>query len=335
MHHLHQSTHIRHPLPQQNTNPQPMTYNPSICHSPSTSFQVTPIISQNLNYLCIFPNSAPTFNATQSHPSYKSWKNTYPNKINTTKAKQKNKNNNKKPYNFKPRFQPIEHPLTSPPYTATPPLTTATQYNPPILKTTATQSTHPTLKTTGTQYILPIPQNHSSTHTKSQHLPPYEPNTHIHRNRHTDLHHQIIITHSNIAHPYPHLHSYSHSKLDPIYHTTYHPNQLTKLSQIPHQRPSTSAPQTSHTHQQRKPTLINTTQLPQHPSHNTRHKHNKNFNILQHRHNQTNTIKPQQITTSTNNIVTTSHPMPLLFHREINPAMMELLLQRGNQSRYR
>ena len=46
---------------------------------------------------------------------------------------------------------------------------------------------------------------------------------------------------------------------------------------------------------------------------------------------QTNTIKPQHITTSTNNIATTSHPMPLLFHRQINPAMMELLLQRGNQ----
>ena len=56
----------------------------------------------------------------------------------------------------------------------------------------------------------------------------------IHRNTYTDLHHQIIITHSNTAHSHPHLHSYSHPKLEPIYHTTYHPNQLTKLSQIPH-----------------------------------------------------------------------------------------------------
>ena len=51
---------------------------------------------------------------------------------------------------------------------------------------------------------------------------------------HTDLHHQIIITHSNTAHPHTHLHPYSHSKLQAVYHTTYHPNQLTKLSQIPH-----------------------------------------------------------------------------------------------------
>ena len=56
----------------------------------------------------------------------------------------------------------------------------------------------------------------------------------IHGNKHTDLHHQIIITHSNTAHPHPHLHPYSHPKLQPIYHTTYHPNQLTKLSQMPH-----------------------------------------------------------------------------------------------------
>ena len=121
-------------------------------------------------------------------------------------------------------------------------------------------------------------------------------------------------------------------------HLPYHiPPQPTPkfLTNTTHQSSSTSAPQASHTHQQRKPTLINTTQLPQHPSHNTRHKHNQNLNTLHHRHNQTNTIKPQHITTSTNNIATTSHPMPLLFHKEINPAMMEVLLQRGNQSRYR
>ena len=78
--------------------------------------------------------------------------------------------------------------------------------------------------------------------------------------------------------------------------------------------------------QMTKTTLTNTTQTPQHPSHNTRHKHNQNSYILQHRHNQTSTIKPQDITTSTSNIATTSHPMPLLLHKEINPAIMELLL---------
>ena len=72
MHHLHQSPHIHHPFPQQNLDPHPLTYNPSICHSPSTSFQVTPTASQNLNYLSISPNSAPTFNATLNHLSSKS-----------------------------------------------------------------------------------------------------------------------------------------------------------------------------------------------------------------------------------------------------------------------
>ena len=72
IHHLHQSTHIRHSIPQQNPNPHPLTYNPSICHSPSISFQVTPTTPRNLNYLCISPNSALTFNTTQNHLSSKS-----------------------------------------------------------------------------------------------------------------------------------------------------------------------------------------------------------------------------------------------------------------------
>ena len=76
-----------HPFPQQNPNPHPLTYNLSICHSPSTSLQVTPTMSQNLNQLCISSSPAPTFNTTQSHPSSKSQKNTYPNKITTQKAK--------------------------------------------------------------------------------------------------------------------------------------------------------------------------------------------------------------------------------------------------------
>ena len=73
--------------------------------------------------------------------------------------------------------------------------------------------------------------------------------------------------------------------------------------------------------------ITKTTQPPQHTSHNTRHKYNQNSYTLQHKYNQTNT--------STYNIATTSHPMALLFHKEINPAIMELLLQRGNQSRHR
>ena len=56
----------------------------------------------------------------------------------------------------------------------------------------------------------------------------------IHCNTHTDLHHWTTITHSNTAYPHPHLHPYSHPKLQPVYKTTYHPDQFTKLSQIPH-----------------------------------------------------------------------------------------------------
>ena len=108
-------------------------------------------------------------------------------KQNKQKKIKKSKNNNTKTDNFIPRCQPIEHPPTSPPYTAAKTdTTTTTQYNPPILKTTVTQCTHPNLKITGTQYTLPTFENHSSTHTKSQHPLLYQPNTH-----HTSQHIQI------------------------------------------------------------------------------------------------------------------------------------------------
>ena len=57
-----------------NPNPHPLIYNPSICHSPSTSFQITPTTSQNLNYLCISPNSALIFNIQRRiiyHPNHR------------------------------------------------------------------------------------------------------------------------------------------------------------------------------------------------------------------------------------------------------------------------
>ena len=250
------------------------------------------------------------------------------------KSEKKQQKQQQKPHNFKPRFQLIEHPPTSPPYTATKTdTTTTTQYNPPILKTTATQRSYPTLKTTGTQYILPTSQNHSSTHTKSQHPPLYQRNTHhtwqhTHRSTPSDNHHPFKHS-SPTSSPSPLLTPQTTAHLP--YHIPSQPTQKT-LTNTTHQPSSTSASQASNTYQQCKPTLINTTQPLQHPSHNTRHKHNQNFNALQHRRNQTNTIKPQHITTSTNNIAPTSHPMPLLFHREINPAIMGLLLQRGNPS---
>ena len=151
------------------------------------------------------------------------------------------------------------------------------------------------------QYTLPNSQNHSSTHTKSQHPPLYQPNTH----------HTLQQTHrstpSDNNHPFKH--SSPSSSPSPLLtpqttaHLPYHiPSQPTHktLTNATHQPSSTSVPQASHTHQQRKPTFINTTKPLQHPSHKVRHKHNQNFNTLQHRHNQTNTIKPEHITTSTN-----------------------------------
>ena len=96
------------------------------------------------------------------------------------------------------------------------------------------------------------------------------------------------------------------------------------------------APKSSHVHQQYKNTLLhqandnnqstktthtNTTQPPQHTSHKMHHKRN-----------QTNTLKPQHTPTSTPDIATLSHPIPQLFHKQINPAIMNLLIQHGNQS---
>ena len=321
MHHLHQSTHICHPLPQQKSKPTPSDIQ---SEHMSFTFHYIPSHPNYISKLKLPMHIAKLCSNIQhkAESSIIQIIEKHLSKQNKHKKSKKSKNNNKKPHNFKPRFQPIKHPPTSQPYTATKTdTTTTTQYNPPIPKTTATQCTHPTLKTTGTQYILPTSQNHSSTHTKSQRPPPYQRNTH-HTSQHTHR-----STPSNNHHPFKHS-SPSSSPLLTLHttaHLPYHiPSQATHkiLTNTTHQPPSTSAPQASHTHQQRKPTLINTTQLPQHPSHNTRHKHNQNFNTLLHRHNQTNTIKPQHITTSTNNIATTPHPMPLLFHGEINPDMI-------------
>ena len=90
---------------------------------------------------------------------------------------------------YNPRFQPTEHPLTSPIHIVSKTGTTTTiqnmqqgfkkhmstmttQYDQPILKTTAKQQTQPTFKTTVTQYTQPTFKNHTSTCTKAQLLPP-------------------------------------------------------------------------------------------------------------------------------------------------------------------
>ena len=197
---------------------------------------------------------------------------------------------------------------------------------------------------------LPNSKNHFSTYTKSQHLPrnttaiPYQTNTTLRWNTHTYLHHQIKNHRSSKrSSPSPSLLLTPHTTTHLPYHIPSPPTHKTHTG-ITYQSSSTLAPQSSHTcHQHKstfmdhtkkgnhitKTTLTNTTQTPQHPFHNTRHKHNQTFYRLQYKHNQTNTIKLQHITTSTNNIASKSLPMPLLFRKKMNPAIIDLLLQRG------
>ena len=167
---------------------------------------------------------------------------------------------------------------------------------------------------------------------------PYQANTHhtlkqTYRSTPSDNHH--LFKRSSLS-PSPLLTPQTTAHLP--YHIPPWPTHKTHT----HQTSSALSPQASHTQHQHKPTLMhhpkdnkqmtkttltNTTQPPQHPSHNICHKYNQNSYTLQYKYNQTNTY--------INNIATTSHPMPLLFHTEINPAIMDLLLQRGNQSRHR
>ena len=113
---------------------------------------------------------------------------------------------------------------------------------PPLPHNTTHQPSKPQPHSVPIQHSKPQALNipYQSPKTTLPHIP--NPNIHhytnqtpiIHRNKNTDLHHQIIITHLNTVHPHPHLHPYSHPKLQPIYHTTYQTNKLTKLLQIPH-----------------------------------------------------------------------------------------------------
>lgn len=160
----------------------------------------------------------------------------------------------------------------------------------------------------------------------------------------SDYHHS-----SKRSSPYPSSLLTSQTTTHYIYHTTYHLVQLIKPTKgIAHQSSSTLARQSFQTHHQHKPTFMhhtknnnhttkntftNTIQPPQHPSQNTRYKHNQTSYRLQHKHNQVDTIKPQHITTSINNIATKLRPVSLSFHKEINSAIMDLLLQRCKQSR--
>ena len=207
--------------------------------------------------------------------------------------------------------------------------------------TTTTQSDQPRFKqptsNTTTQCTQPNNKNHTSTCTKPQLLPQYTTafflptrhpsniEVHIHKHHHLTL----IYPSTDRQHP--------HSMLQPICNTIYYPNKLIKPpTNTTHITTSTLASKSSHVHQQYRPTIThhennnnqstkttktNTTQRPQHNSHK-----------IHHERNQTNTLKPQHTTTSTPNMATVSHFILQLFHKQINPTILNLLIQHGNQS---
>ena len=148
----------------------------------------------------------------------------YLTKQNKHKTGNKNKTSNKKVMNYKPRFTPREHKLTSPIHTL-----------PPTDTTTAKQNTQSRFKqhtsTTTTGHTQPTDKSHAFTCAKPQLPPQYttafhcQPNTY-HTLKHTHTHHQLTIIHPSAdqLHPQP--------ILQPIYNTIYHSNQLIKPTQI-------------------------------------------------------------------------------------------------------
>ena len=221
---------------------------------------------------------------------------------------------------------------------------TATQFTQPIFKTTATQYTQPTFKTTATRYSLWTYQNHSSTSTKSQHLPlnttavPFQPNIH-HRLKHTytpapSANHHL----SKRSSPLPTPQATSHLPYNIPSRPTFKPTQVWHTKFHPFQSLNLPIP-TTNTNPHLCTTQRTTIRWPKSHSptpqnHNIQQKHNQTYYRLQHKSNQTNTIKTQHTTNYTHNIATVSRPTPQLFHREINPTIIGPLLQCGNQSRH-
>ena len=126
----------------------------------------------------------------------------------------------------------------------------------------------------------------------------------------------------------------THTTINLQHHMPFQPTHKAHTAAT-HLTTYTAALKSSHVHQQYKHTLthhtknnqsiktihINTTQPPQHT-----------FHKIHHKRNQANTLKPQHRTIFTPNIVTVSHPIPQLFHQQIKTAIINLLIQHGNQS---
>ena len=95
----------------------------------------------------------------------------------------------------------------------------------------------------------------------------------------------------------------------------------------------------SHVHEQYKPTLPhhtnNKNQSTKITHNNTTQRPGQASHKIHHKHNQTSSLKPQHVTSSTLDKATVSHPKPQLFHKQINPAVMNLCIQHCNQSIYK
>ena len=254
------------------------------------------------------------------------------------KKKNKNKNNNTSSttrIKYKPRFTPKEHKRTSP--ITTSPIHTS----PPTYTTTATQTTSPRFDQhtpiTTTHYTQPTRKNHISTCNKPQSLPHYTSTFHHHPN----THHASKRTYTHA--PLTNYHSSKHRSPPPTAHTaTHRQHQISPQStHITHTYPthlitSTEANLTTSNSYQKSPHAFRQYSHMHHTNNNNQRTKTTPSNIKQQpqqtSHNLTNILTPQHITASIPNIATLPHPTPQLFHTQINPAMMHLLIQHSNRT---
>ena len=76
-------------------------------------------------------------------------------------------------------------------------------------------------------------------------------------------------------------------------------------------------------------TKIITTPKPHRPTQHTKH---DTLSTNHMRHDQTNASKPQRTATPATEMITVPHPIPQLFHKQINPTIMNLLIHRSSSS---
>ena len=127
--------------------------------------------------------------------------------------------------------------------------------------------------------------------------------------------------------------SASHDATYQHHHTTIQVTIITPADSTK-QITNISALQSTCIYQQHKPTLTchtdnnhhNTTTIHTNITHLTQQTNHK----IQNTRNQTITSKPQHTSTSTPSTITVLHPIPQLFHKQINPIIMNLLVHHSN-----